>query len=264
MILATPDAPFRRLAGMALSCGLSARRVRNPYARRDWLRVSQRLASGMTPKEVAAAEATDEAAIEDLLAKEEFRGLVASYKALAERPIAEQTARLVALARQAIENALAVDGDMGAAFFVLREHSLGRDPAETIAKGVIASARRRAKGTVAAAPAPAALSRPSRPAVDPGLRLINRGAARLRRALVEEHAARAASSAAPPAATTAEAARKALALRSAAGNAAQPSSAGIRHAARLLASTTLAAAPAAAPGIAPTPPAIFPRRPRAP
>jgi hypothetical protein len=226
----------------------------------------------MSVAEVARAERADEAAVESLLAEDGFAELVESYKALAELPAEEQTARLVKLARLAIENALA-DWDMGAALFVLRENAQGRDPAATIAGRVAATARR----TTAApspppstAPPPAqAAPRPPR-AYDPLDALVHRQTAALRRAVVAEHAAReaaaapAAREAAAPtgAAATVAAARKALALKS---NAQAPATSPI---ARLTRRLTAGAGTAALlpPGTTPAPAPItgLPRRPRAP
>lgn len=168
------------------ACLVGRPRRRNPFARRDRLRISQRLAVGMTPKEVARAEATDEAAIEGLLAQEDFRELVEADRALLALPVEEQRARLVKLARFALRNALA-DDHAGAALFVLREEARSRDPAETLAHSVLARSRRLALST---AQAPAAPRRPPAPArrYDPLDALARRGAASLRRAVVEEHA----------------------------------------------------------------------------
>ncbi|HEX6013209.1 MAG TPA: hypothetical protein VFY87_15695 [Geminicoccaceae bacterium] len=74
----------------------------------------------MSAREVARAEAIDEAEIQGLLARDDFRALVESWREFETLPPEEQTRRLVILARQAIANALA-DWDVGAAFFVLRE-----------------------------------------------------------------------------------------------------------------------------------------------
>ena len=68
--------------------------------------------SGMRPSLIACFSAfvfrcLGAATIEALLAEDGFAELVESYKALAELPAEEQTARLVKLARLAIENALA-------------------------------------------------------------------------------------------------------------------------------------------------------------
>ena len=133
----------------------------NPYQDRRALRVSQRLAAGMSVAEVARAERADTAAIESLLAQDGFAAVVESWRAMAEQPEAEQTARLVRLARLAIENAL-TDWDMGAAFFVLRENAQGRDPAHTIAERIIATAKRTAAPVAPMPPAETRLRRPPR------------------------------------------------------------------------------------------------------
>ena len=54
--------PLPRDTMNLLAAVTSGRRARNPHARRDWMRVSQRLACGLTPRQVATAERTDEAA----------------------------------------------------------------------------------------------------------------------------------------------------------------------------------------------------------
>ncbi|MEK0082283.1 hypothetical protein, partial [Benzoatithermus flavus] len=130
--------PTRRLLAAAL---LGRRRPANPYRRRDWLRISQRLALGMSPEAVARAEGTTPEAVACLLQQRAFRGLVESFEKLIARPAAEQRTRLVRLARLALENALS-DWDAGAALFVLAEDARGRDPAESLAEAVLARARR--------------------------------------------------------------------------------------------------------------------------
>ena len=120
----------------------------------------------MSVAEVARAEHSDEPAIEGLLARKGFAALVESWRAMAEQPEAEQTARLVKLARIAIENALD-DWDMGAAFFVLRENTQGRDPAHTVAKRIVASAKRSAATTP---PTPTVEPPPAPPATPPAPR----------------------------------------------------------------------------------------------
>lgn len=207
-----PSHPFERAALVAVRS-----RRGNPCFQRDRFRLAQRFASGMTVAEVARAEGREEAAIEGLLAQERFRALVASQKALAERPVEEQTARLVLLARQAIENALS-DFDMGAAFFVLREHSEGRDPARTVANRILASARRTPAAAAAQRPSPPATAPIPRPTpshpCDPLDGLVHRRTAALRHAVIVEHAVREAAGTGPQAAaTTASAARRALALK---------------------------------------------------
>ncbi len=209
-----PGDPFSRHALVGLRW-----RKGNPCQDRRAIRVSQRLAAGMSVAEVARAEHSDEPAIEGLLARRGFAALVESWRAMAEQPEAEQTARLVKLARIAIENALD-DWDMGAAFFVLRENTQGRDPAHTVARRIVASAKRSAAApptpTVEPPPAPpAAPPAPPRP-YDPLDALVSRQTAALRRAVLAEQAARtvaAAEVAADGAAATMAAARKALALK---------------------------------------------------
>lgn len=213
MHAAAPDEPILRVAAMVGRFGLA-----NGHPRRGWrpparIRLAQRLAAGLTPQQAAAAQGSDAGEVAALLEQPDFAALVASYRSLAEAPEAEQTARLVKLARIAIENALG-GLDMAAGFFVLRENARGRDPAVTLARGVRAAAARRTEPTV---PTPTgAVRSPSMPR-DPGLQLINRGAARLRAGLVAEHAARDfATAPEPPRATTQDAARRALALKAAA------------------------------------------------
>ena len=211
-----PGDPFSRQALVGLRW-----RKGNPYQDRRAIRVSQRLAAGMSVAEVARAEHSDEPAIEGLLARKGFAALVESWRAMAEQPEAEQTARLVKLARIAIENALD-DWDMGAAFFVLRENTQGRDPAHTVAKRIVASAKRSAAAaphpapTVEPPPAPPATPpAPPRP-YDPLDALVRRQTAALRRAVLAEQAVRtvaAAEVAAEGAAATMAAARKALAMK---------------------------------------------------
>ena len=181
----------------------------------------------MTPKQVARTKGTDEAAVESLLAQDGFRELVAAHEEFLAEPPEAAMARLVRLARLALENALSVDWDVGAALFVLREHKRGRDTAETIAKGVVAASRRASRGTTfPPLPAQPAATPPTceRP-YEPDRRLIERGAARVRQTVVEEHAIRHAAAkgamaepVAPPPGViaTVAAARKALAMKASA------------------------------------------------
>jgi hypothetical protein len=217
----------------------------------------------MSPREVAHAEAVGEAAITGLLAEGEFRALVAACEALEALPPEARTARLVKLARLAIENALG-DGDVRAAVFVLRETGKGRDPAVTLARGFLA---RRSTAPAVAPAAPAAPPPISPPrARDPVAGMAQRGAAALRAAVMTEHTTRHAAAAAvareDEAAATAAAARRALALKRAAPG--PVPAAAIARLTRRLAGSAAGAAlrPAADP---PGPLArSLPRRPRAP
>jgi hypothetical protein len=233
--------------GILAAVLLGRRRPRNPFARRDWLRVSQRLACGMSKDAVARAEGTAPETVDRLLREPDFQGLVESFKELLAEPPERHRARLVRLARIALENAL-TDWDVGAALFVLDQDERGNDPAETLADAVLAQARRPAAAIPPGQGAPAPAAAPASPAgprrYDALGGLTRRGAAGLRAAVLAEHALQRAASATPAAPTvseatppgaprpsgltTADAARHALALRQAAaspgkGGAASPS-----------------------------------------
>ena len=118
--------------------------------------------------------------------------------------------RLVLLARQALERALALD-DAPVAVFVLEEEARDRDPAATLADGVL-----QAKARALRPPAePPLKPRPGRYRWDPLRTMMHRGTARLRHAIQAEDAIRHAAvrAAAAPPRTTAAAARHALALK---------------------------------------------------
>jgi hypothetical protein len=207
---------------------LSGRRPGRRPLRRDWLRMADRLAVGMSPAAAALPEGLDAAMVDELLAQEDFRELVEATKACLEEPPEVQHRQLVILARQTLERALAWDDDPKAALFVLEEDARGRDPAVSLAEGVL-KAQRRALAAPPARPSPPAPPRPFRPPLgyapgyDPLRAMMHRGAAKLRDMIRTEDAIRhAATAAAEPPRTTAEAARHALALKSAAGAAELP------------------------------------------
>lgn len=177
---------------------------------RDRIRISLRLACGLTPAQVAAAERRPVATIESLLEQEGFKELVEADRDLLAMPVEQQRARLVRLARIAIENALS-DWDLGAACFVLKEEEQGRDPAVSVAESIIA--RRQAPPPPLRPPLPPSPPKPLATDHQPLLMLVRRSEAGLRRAVIEEHAAQHAAVAASPARSTAEAARQALALK---------------------------------------------------
>jgi hypothetical protein len=241
----------------------AARRPHDPHARRDRLRISHRLASGMTPAEVARCERVEAGVIDGMLADPSFRDLVASAQALEALPAEARIERLVGLARFTLELAL-LDGDTRAACFVLREADRRRDPARSLAERALAGVR-----PPPPLPPPTPAERPAvpapRPAEHPDARWLRRGVGRLRDAVLAEqalrHTATTEPAAAPPIPDTATAARKALALKRAAGPAP------LAALARRLANSTgaLALLPAAGPAASAAPPvACFPRRPRAP
>jgi hypothetical protein len=190
---------------------LSGRRPGRRPLRRDWLRMADRLAVGMSPTAAALPEGLDAAMVDELLAQEDFRELVEATKACLEEPPEVQHRQLVILARQTLERALAWDDDPKAALFVLEEDARGRDPAVTLAEGVL-KAQRRALAAAAPPPAPPVAPRPARPPLgyDPLCAMMYRGAARLRAMVRTEDAIRHASQAAT---ATVTAARAALALR---------------------------------------------------
>ena len=200
----SPETPYL----MAALIG-GRRRPRQRPGAKDWLRIANRLAAGLPPRAAALPEGGDETLVERMLEREDFRAFVeASIECLAE-PEAVQRKRLVQLARQTLERALASD-DAPVAVFVLEEEAHDRDPAVTLAEGVM-KARARAARPPAGKPSQ---PRPGRYRWDPLRRMMQRGAARLRDDIQAEDAIRhAALAAAEPPRTTAEGARRALALK---------------------------------------------------
>ena len=86
--------------------------------------------------------------VETLVAEPEFKALVDGYHALHAMPEDEQRRILTQLARHLLMEATAL-GDVRVAMFILLQERMGKDPARTLADGVIAANRR------AARPAPA-------------------------------------------------------------------------------------------------------------
>jgi hypothetical protein len=185
---------------------------RSPMPRRpqrpDRYRLGMRLGAGVAPARAAAAEGIAEAEVDALLRDPDFAALVEDCRRHQDLPEEERLARLEGAAWTVLELAVA-DGDMRAVLFVLAERRHGRNPARTLARRVDAAARRAATTTApapaaatdAAAPPPAAPSpRRPRPAADPAVRSVARGAARLRPAVLAELALRPASTPAPAAA----------------------------------------------------------------
>jgi hypothetical protein len=79
-------------------------------------------------------------------------------------------------------------GDVRVAMFILLQERMGRDPARTLADGVIA-ANKRAAQPAPAPRTPSPSSRARRPSDDPDLRTMQRVESRLRGELQQEHAA---------------------------------------------------------------------------
>jgi hypothetical protein len=102
-------------------------------------------------------------------------------------PEDEQRRILTQLARHLLMEATVL-GDVRVAMFILLQERMGKDPARTLADGVIAANKR------AAAPAPATRTpnpspSPPRPSDDPDLQTMQRVESRLRGELQQEHAA---------------------------------------------------------------------------
>ena len=76
-----------------------ARRPRQRSGAKDWLRIANRLAAGLPPRAAALPEGGDEALVERLLAREEFRAFVAASTDCLAEPPETQHRRLVLLAR---------------------------------------------------------------------------------------------------------------------------------------------------------------------
>ena len=105
--------------------------------------------------------------------------------------------RLVILARQTLERAMAWDDDPKAGLFVLEEDARDRDPAVTLAESVLKARARAVQAPPKPPPAPPrATAAPPRPLLgyapgyDPLQAMIGRGAARLRDLVRTEEAIR--------------------------------------------------------------------------
>ena len=106
---------------------LGRRPGRRPL-RRDWFRIADRLAVGMSPQAAALPEGGDAAMVEALLEREEFRGLVEAAADCLAEPADVARRQLVMLARQTLERAMAWDDDPKAALFVLEEDAAAAHP----------------------------------------------------------------------------------------------------------------------------------------
>jgi hypothetical protein len=165
---------------------------RHPLASpRGRLRAAQQLAGGLRPAALARLERVAEAEVDAVLARPDFQRLLRALEALEATPAEDRLRRLEGIAFFVLEHALA-EGDWRCAAFVLTERRLGRNPALTLARRAVARQQRRSAQPPPSAPAkPAAEQRPAaEPAYCPATAVLARAGARLRDAVVEEHAAR--------------------------------------------------------------------------
>ncbi|HZH45160.1 MAG TPA: hypothetical protein VEY31_00855, partial [Roseococcus sp.] len=173
-------------AQLATASYATRRGLTRPFARKtaQHRRLGQKLSIGLSAAQAARLEGLAPQAVETLLTEPDFSALVQGYKALDTMPEEEQRRILTQLARHLLMEAAAL-GDIRVACFILREEQHGRDPARTLADGVIA-AKQRAARPAPAAPVSPGLSRARR---DPDDRMIERVETRLRGELQQEHAA---------------------------------------------------------------------------
>jgi hypothetical protein len=163
--------------------------LNRPFARvtaRD-RRMGQKLSMGLTPKQVARLEGLASVDVETLVAEPEFKALIDGYNTLHAMPEDEQRRILTQLARHLLMEATAL-GDVRVAMFILLQERMGKDPARTLADGVIAANKRAAQP----APAPRTASPSPRahlPSDNLELRTMQRVESRLRGELQQEHAA---------------------------------------------------------------------------
>jgi hypothetical protein len=154
------------------------------------LRAAQRLAGGLCPAALARVERIAEAEVDALLARPDFQKLLMALEALEATPAEDRLRRLEGIAFFVLEHALA-EGDWSCAAFVLTERRLGRNPALTLARRAVARPRREAEPPLEA-PAESAAERwpTADSAYCPTSAAVTRTGARLRDAVVAEHAVR--------------------------------------------------------------------------
>ena len=154
----SPETPYLMAAVLG-----GRRRPRQPNSCR-WLKLADRLAAGMSPAAAALPERVSAAHVEGLLACADFRALVDAAREQQELPAEVQRRNLILLARQSLERALAFDDTAHAAIFVLEQEAHGRDPAVTLADGVLKTRARHQR------PPPDPPPAPRRPAATAGTR----------------------------------------------------------------------------------------------
>ena len=200
---------------MLASASYATRKGLNrPFARptAQSRRMGHKLSMGLTPAQVARLEGLPAAEVESLLADPDFASLAEGYRALHAMSEEEQRRILTQLARHLLMEATAL-GDVRVATYILLQERMGKDPARTLADGVIAASKREPRP----APLPAlrtesASPRPARPSDDPDLRVMQRVEDRLCAELAHEHAVvHAAMTADEPAVPAAEAVAESVA-----------------------------------------------------
>jgi hypothetical protein len=166
------------------------RGLTRPFARvtaRD-RRMGHKLSIGLTPMQVARLEGLPTADVESLLADSDFAALAEGYRALHAMPQEEQRRILTQLARHLLMEATAL-GDVRVATYILLQERMGKDPARTLADGVIAAAGREPRpAPTPALRSPSTSPRPAYPSDDPDLRAMQRVEDRLCGELAHEHA----------------------------------------------------------------------------
>ena len=176
---------------MLASASYATRKGLNrPFARAtaQYRRMGHKLSMGLTPAQVARLEGLAAAEVETLLADPDFASLAEGYRALHAMSEEEQRRILTQLARHLLMEATAL-GDVRVATYILLQERMGKDPARTLADGVIAAAKREPRpAPLPALRTPSASPRPAYPSDDPDLRAMQRVEDRLCGELAHEHA----------------------------------------------------------------------------
>lgn len=139
----------------------SLRRLPLSAPRRQW-RAASRAAMGLSPAAPARAKAASEREIAALLAEPDFQELVEALKEFEALPEAERLRELERCAWHVLQMALA-DGDWRVAAFVADQIARGRNPARTLARGVVKAHASAAAPTTPPREAVAAPPRARRP-----------------------------------------------------------------------------------------------------
>lgn len=114
-------------APILLAAVLSGRRRprRLPWGH-VWMRIADRLVAGMPSAATGLPDSRDERLVEELLARKDFRALVAAAEEQIAEPQESHRQQLVSMAYQAQERALALD-HTGAALLMPKEEAHGSD-----------------------------------------------------------------------------------------------------------------------------------------